>query len=554
MARFRSSAVASERSDNQADARRGPPLDLILLVGASILLAVPFVALHHVNTLDGPAHVLGGRLLGAFRDLPAVRHYYEISFIVIPNLLTQYLLALLMAVVSPTWAEKLLVVGYIIGFPLAVRFAARSVNPAAGWLALVALPFVVNYMLLFGFYDFCYGMIGALVAVGLFLRGRQSWSPGRVVGLALVLVLTYAAHIVPAVMAVVVIVTIAVFDGLRGLRAPPTDGAGIREMIRTAILPAALAIVPVIVLIAAFVFSGQGGGLSTARKSWSSLFTGLATLTLPIVSYSEVEVVVSVLTAAVLAVLLVLAIRAGRETGVSSTTLTLGAVVVVCIIVYFASPDVIGTGSLVNDRLSLFPPLMLLLFCASIPKAARWWRCAGVLMLVATLVMAGARLPTQEHYDRLVDEYLSAGRVIPPGATLVALRYAVFSPPIGDRRYKQLDPLENEASRIAVDGRDIDLRHLEGLYGYFTAHFRPEVRRLSNRYLNNFDVPPTVNLSAYQSHGGHLDYVLVVGLKDASEKVRDAPATATVERQLASDYVLVLTTKPTGLVQVYRHR
>ncbi len=546
--------MASEGPDGPADARHRLPVDLILLVGTSILLSIPFVVLHHVNTLDGPAHVLGGRLLGSFRHLPIVQHYYQISFIFVPNMLTQYLLALLMVVVSPTWAEKLLVVGYIIGFPLAVRFAVRSVNTSAGWLALVALPFVVNYMLLFGFYDFCYGMIGALVAIGLALRWRGRWNARRVVGLALVLVLTYATHIVPTVMAVVVVVTIGVVDGLHGLRGRPSGPTGILGVVRTTLLPAVLAAVPVVVLAAVFVASGRGGGVVTARKSLASLVTGLATLTLPIVSYSDVEVVVSVVTAALLAVLLVVALRSGRGTSVPTTTVVLGAAVVVCIVVYFASPDVIGTGSFVNDRLSLFPPLMLILFCASTRKAVRLWRVAGVLAIVGTLVMAGARLPTQKHYDRLVDEYLSAGRVIPPGSTLVALRYAVYSPPIGDRRYKQLDPLENEASRIATDGRDVDLRHLEGLYGYFTAHYRPAVTRLSNRYLNNFDIPPTVNLSAYQSHGGHIDYVLVVGLKDASKEVRNAPATRAVERQLASNFVPVLTTKPTGLVQVYRHR
>jgi hypothetical protein len=197
---------------------------------------------------------------------------------------------------------------------------------------------------------------------------------------------------------------------------------------------------------------------------------------------------------------------------------------------------------------------MAILAFASMARTQRLWRAAGVVLLVVTLIMAGARLPTQEHYDTLVDEYLTVGRVIPPGATLVSLRYSTFSPPVGNVRYKQVDPLENVSSRVAADGQDIDLRDLEGLFGYFTARFRPSVRSLSNRYLNNFAVPPDVNLTEYQDHGGSLDYVLVVGMNQASPQVRRNPATERVERELAADYVLVYTTRPTGLVQVYRHR
>jgi hypothetical protein len=519
-----------------------------------MLLAVPFLVFHHVNTIDGPAHVLGGGLLGSLRDLPIVQHYYDISFLAVPNILTQYLLAALIEVVSPSWAEKLLVVGYVIGFPLAFRFAIRSVNPAAGWLALVSLPFVVNYMLLFGFYDFSYGMIGAMVAIGLALRCRGRWSMGRVIGLALVLVLTYAAHIVPLVMSLVIIATVVAVDGVRALKERGTTGRGVAAVISGMLLPPLVAVVPVAALTVAFLASGKGGGLATVRKSWSSLFTGLATITLPIVSYTKVEIIVSLITVVVLLVLLVMAMRTHRGTRVAPVTWALVAVVVVCVLVYFASPDVIGTGSFVNDRLSLFPPLMLILLIASMPSSAHLWRNAGVLLLVATLVMAGARLPTQHRYDKLVDEYLTAGRVIPPGSTLVALRYSTFSPPIGDRRYKQLDPLASEASRIAVDGKDVDLRHLEGLFGYYTARFRPTYMQLANRYLNTYDVPPKVNLAAYQSHGGHIDYVLIVGLTSASAEVRDAPATRMVERQLSAAYARVFTSRPTGLVQVYRHR
>ena len=80
--------------------------DLIVVVATSLLLIAPFLILHHVNTIDGPAHVLGGRLLGSLGDTSIVRHYYDISFNTAPNVSSQLLLVALMRVVSPTWRRK----------------------------------------------------------------------------------------------------------------------------------------------------------------------------------------------------------------------------------------------------------------------------------------------------------------------------------------------------------------------------------------------------------------------------------------------------------------
>lgn len=545
--------------------------DLLVIVAGSVLLALPFVVLGHVNTIDGPGHVLGARLLGGLGDSALVHHYYLNSITIAPNVLTEALLGVLMAVVSPTWSEKLVAIGYIVAFPLAVRFAIRSVNPKAGWLALMSLPFTVNYLFLYGFYDFCYGMIGAFVAIGLAIRWRGAWSSWRVVALAAVLVLTLAAHVVPCVMAAVVIGVLALTDTvleLRGSRDGTASGAADGTanatrttelhrpgVVRRVLVPPVLAMIPAAVLTGLFLVSGNTGGLAMQRKSLTTLVEGLATLTLPTVSYTHLEIAAALLTVLALVVVLVLSIRALRHTEVSALTIGLGASVLVCILVYFVSPDYIGTGSFLNDRLSLFPPLVLLLAFASVPTPPRVWRAAGVVGLVAALMGAAFQLPTEVRYDRQVTEYLTVERAIQPGKTLVALRFSVFSPPLGAQRYKQLDPLAHEASRVAADRGDVDLRHFEGQLPYFPHRFRPELEQLAQRYLNDYDVPPHTNLSDYNRDSGRaVDYVLLVGLAQAPAQVRDATATRALEQVLARDYVLVMVTRPTGLVELYRHR
>ena len=521
-------------------------------MAASVVLALPFIVLSHVNTIDGPAHVLGGRLLQSLRDVPVVRRYYHFT-LAVPNVLVPLLLAAAMVVLSPTWAEKVVVVLYVVAFPLAVRFAVRSVSRQAGWLALIGLPLVVSYLLLFGFYDFSYAMVGAFVAIGLALRFRGNWSLLRVVALAVVLMLTYGAHVVPAVMAVVVIGSVTMVDALSAWR---HRGAVSGDSMGRVVLPPLLASLPTVALTAVFVASGSAGGLETQRKSFTTLLAGLATLTLPTVTYSDVEIVAAVAVVVILLLLCTVALFDLRMHQTSTLTVGLIVAALVCVVVYFAAPDDVGSGSYLNDRICLFPPLVLLLALASAPVRARAWRVAGTLGLVAALVAAGARLPTQVHYDHLVSEYLTVERAIPPGVTLLALRYSVFSPPVGSRRYKQLDPLAHEASRIAADRGDIDLADFEALVSFFPDQFRPGVKQLVTRDLYSSEVvPPRVELARYnQASGRPVQYVLIVGLKGATEQVRDNPDTLAVERVLAAHYQQVLVTRPTGLVTLYRYR
>jgi len=533
-------------------------LDLVVLITASVVLALPFIVLSHVNTIDGPAHVLGGRLLQSLHDVPVVRRYYHFT-LAVPNVLVPLLLAAAMVVLSPTWAEKVVVALYVVAFPLAVRFAIRSVNREAGWLALIGLPLVVSYLLLFGFYDFSYAMVGAFVAIGLAVRFRGNWSLLRVMALALVLVLTYGAHVVPAVMAVVVIGTLTVVDALSAWRrrgAASGEGAVSRDSVGRVVLPPLLASLPTAALTAAFVASGSAGGLETQRKSFTTLVAGLATLTLPTVTYSDVEIVGAVAVVVILLVLCVVALFDLRMRQTSTLTVGLLVATLVCVVVYFAAPDDVGAGSYLNDRICLFPPLVLLLALASAPVRARAWRVAGTIGLVAALVAAAARLPTQVHYDHLVSEYLTVERAIPPGVTLLAVRYSVFSPPVGSRRYKQLDPLAHEASRVAADRGDIDLADFEALVSFFPDQFRPGVKQLVTRDLYSSEVvPPRVELAQYnQASGRPVQYVLIVGLKGATEQVRDSPDTLVLEQVLAAHYQRVLVTRPTGLVTLYRYR
>jgi len=59
---------------------------------------------------------------------------------------------------------------------------------------------------------------------------------------------------------------------------------------------------------------------------------------------------------------------------------------------------------LLNDRLSLFPPLLLVLWCARPAPAHRAERVAVAVLLVGTAALVGLRIPTEARYQSDVAE------------------------------------------------------------------------------------------------------------------------------------------------------
>ena len=112
-----------------------------------------------------------------------------------------------------------------------------------------------------------------------------------------------------------------------------------REVFRQTVLPPVVAVLPVGVLVVAFVVSGGAGGLSAHRRGLGYLIGGLATLTLPTVSYTRGEIVASLLIAGLFLTLVVLAARRARSERPSRLTIGLAAACVLCVVVYLAAPD-----------------------------------------------------------------------------------------------------------------------------------------------------------------------------------------------------------------------
>ncbi len=523
--------------------------DRVLWIALAVQL-VPLLLLARVVTVDGPAHLAGAAVLLSYDDpgRDVLRRLYEVDLSPVPNMLTTLLLAGLLLFMGPDAAERVLVGGYVVLLTLGLRYALRGVHPEAGWLAVAALPFAGSYLYYYGFYNFCLALSLALFVLGVALRRRDGWSVLSVAGLSLLLLLTWFAHLLPLLVAGLFV---AVLAGLRAVAARRSGGA--MSAVRTHLLPPALAALPVLVLTAAFLSSPAAAKGIAVRRSAVDLLLGLVTLGRPLVVYSRYEYLPAVAVALTLVALVVLARRHVRPG--SSERQALAWTAGLCVIAYFASPDRYGAEyGFLNDRLSFFPPLLLLLWVAGPMPDQRVRRAAVGALLGAAVLLAGLRAPTEIRYQRDVAEMLSVVDDLPRGSALLSLQLWRDPPVGGPIRNEFRDPLRHQAGRVAVLVEGVDIGHYEATLNYFPTRFRADNdprRRIDPSLTGLNRLPPAIDLGAGVED---IDVVLLIGRERAAPELVARPDTQQLLRDLAANYERTAVSERSGLVEVWIRR
>ena len=546
--------------------RRGPRL----LEGAlfAFLLAAhlwPLVALPRIPTQDGPSHQALAFAMAVY-DRPEgapLRQWFVPNEELLPNAFLFHAEAQLIrnAGIDAATAEKLVVAGYVLLLPLALLFALRGVTRDAGSLATLGFPFIYNFLTNLGFLNFGYGLAGYLLALGVLLRQRHTagWRRGALVLLlALVALGVYTCHPVPLVVLAVSVATLGGWWSWRASRRlgeelpPPLWRAAGREL-----APPALAVAPALGLFVAFL-DGRGDEhtrwepfLATARQ----LFT-LETLA----SLDRRTVWVAGALAAFLVWLLLEELRrratqAARQPGAPRPAEGLLLLTLVAGAMAFVSPDDVAGGGFLVDRLTLFPPLLLLLWLAGgrWPRGLRW-AVQGVAVAIA-LAMLTLLWQRWVEIDGYLGDYLAAAERIETGRTAVPLSFAhQVTAASGELVPFRVFPFVHAMGYVAAQRPVVDLGRYEATTDLFPLRFRPEVdpyRHLATMPGGLEWAPPFVDLPRFERQTGRrLDYVLI-WLPDAP--ARTEPSALDLYRQLEEGWERIYVS-PRGLAELWRHR
>jgi hypothetical protein len=438
----------------------------------------PIWALGAFLTQDGPAHVYNAFVLFHAGEAP-FREHFAVHGGLQSNWASHLLLGALLAVASPTTAEKIVATACVVLAPVAFRRALAVAAPRAPReLSWAAVPFAAPHALYMGFWNFSLAAGLYWLALAAFWRFRGRPRPRRGAAFGLALLAGALCHPLPLAHAAFAIAALLAFEcGAAARRRPRAArrvlAAGALRAIRTAAwaLPAAA-------LVAA---ASMGRGGETAWRPFARTIHDAAALW-PLVIHRRIEqwpaIAIWVVIAAAIA--LALARRARRRVGPGDGWLAAAAAALAAAL---AAPNETSGGGLVTERLLLFPWPLAIVWLGREAARRRATGRAGVAVALAALALLALRWPVQRRIDGMLRAYRAAAARVPAGSTVLALTLVRGGkgPPDVHPSFT-VSPFLHAIGYDAVERRLVDLQDYEARTAYFPVEARPATREALARF------------------------------------------------------------------------
>lgn len=144
---------------------------------------------------DYPNHLARVHILYYYGSNEAYQELYELEPGVIPNLAMDLMVPALMNIVSIEDSSKIFLSLIILLFGIGLHLLGLVVNDRPYWNALVAIFFVYNFTLSYGFVNYMFGMGLFFITLATWLRFRSSWTSIRLFSLIALAMLCYVSHL-----------------------------------------------------------------------------------------------------------------------------------------------------------------------------------------------------------------------------------------------------------------------------------------------------------------------------------------------------------------------
>jgi hypothetical protein len=423
-----------------------------LYLALAIVAIAPVWSAQYLPTADGPSHLYNSwvlrELIGGGNTI--VAQTYEVDWRPHPNWSGHVVLALLMTVVPPLVAEKLLMSGIVLFFLYAIWRYCGILGDDARPFAFLAFPFAYHLLLQMGFYNFSIGVALYFLILAVWWERRDRPDARTIVTIAALLLLCYFSHVMPAILAAgsIGLLCLATLPGRR-------IGAYARHLI--ALLP----LVPLVVWFA------RTQGMTLAPGTWSlrGHFSYIEQMWV-ILTFDRYQAKLGVTLFVTLTVLIVVTFVRRRwrwSEGDAFIVLT-----IVIIAIYLRAPDATSGGTMVLSRMALFVVLSPLAWLA--PRLPR--RVTTTLVVLFALISIGYTGYLIRRYrglSRRTHELIQAAAPLGRNTTMLPIVRDVRPPG------SFVPALAHAIDYAVLEKGDVNIANYEAGLGYFPVTFRPGV-------------------------------------------------------------------------------
>jgi hypothetical protein len=537
-------------------------LFFVILIVVHLL---PIWYFKYFPSADGPVHLDSANVLRQyyFPDRSLFRDYYVLNKDLVPNWFSPLIMAGLMSIVPPLVAEKILLSGYVILLPISVSYALQVIRPDAGFLAILAFPFIYNHMLHTGFYNFSYSLPVFFFVVGYWLKYQNRFTLRQIGTLSLLSLLLYFCHLVSLVMAYVAIALLTIWlTVLDFARQSQQQQFNLRSLVRAFCIRALVpicAFLPTIILVVMFLSrkaAASSESLWEPMPVWKQLIDLLSLKSL--VSYERWEYLFSIALVGLFVAVCLYLLRS-KEVHHQKLNFWDGFFLIAAayVVIYFIAPDRMAGGGNIKDRLLLYPFFALTLWFGAQSYHRLVKQRIQLVAMGLALMLLGLHTIKYAQLNNYLEEYVSGMHLIEPNTTLLPLSFSNRGhAPDGSPLSMRTGAFTYASGYIAAEKGVVHLANYQANLDYFPISFRPKlnpfVHLKSGQGWILATQPPRVDFLSYpQRTGGRIDYVLVWGVL---EQQRDDVDTKSIFRQLEEGYELLYTSPQRGFMQLYRRK
>jgi hypothetical protein len=168
----------------------------LLIVGMNLF---PIFTGQFFPTLDGPAHLYNSQIINTLLSdsQTPLRDFFTFNPEPVPNWTGHAILSFFNLFLPAFIAEKILLLFYLIGLPLAFRALVKTISPNNHALAsYLIFPFTYSFVFFLGFYNFSLAILFMFISINYWLKmENKKTSVKTALILFLLIALTYFSHI-----------------------------------------------------------------------------------------------------------------------------------------------------------------------------------------------------------------------------------------------------------------------------------------------------------------------------------------------------------------------
>lgn len=534
----------------------------ILFLAVALIHLVPLWLFPFFPTQDGPAHLETGYILANYHNkgLERIHEYIALKPTWSPNILTQYFLAGLCLLMSPLIAEKVLLSIYVLAFPFSFRYWLRRVIGRPHAAEFMIFPFIYNYFLHKGFFNFIFSLVGFFLIMGIYERNRDGLKSTSAVLLLFLVVINYFCHLVGAFYAGLCI-------GVLSLAQIAADFAekrfSARQLLRR-LAPVLLVGLPVVVFMLFF----------TQEKSMQS-YRLIDFLRMPNNFFPPGYSIRRWLSFDVIAAFEPWENRAGTlpiilfglcfAAGVNGKTNPkvwrrhdiYFILFLVLLVVFLCAPNMILSASVLNQRAAFFPYMALIIWFGATRLKPALSVMVIVLSLASSLTYFGVRYPLYQAMNNQYREFARLNERIENHSTVLPLilsshaQYDAAGRPVASY-FKMIEVFKHVSAYLALDKDIVEF----AFYPANQPHFPIRFRNGKNPYRLIGDiesVPPKADFLPFAGTGREItvDYVVVWGIHENHFLGKAADH---LKNQLKAGYDLIYASRDSGSLLLFRRK